>query len=175
MRSGLRREELQRARHWASLRPVRRVAWPALPQAEWLAALVPLAAVRYAQVAAPSSRARLSSPVSAGARSAGGAGGGGGGGGGAAGCGGGGGGACRGGGAGGAGRAAGGAAFGGCLGFPSGPSSSFCATTTGADCACDGVVMVSCMAVKAFLPSSSILRCVICFGSCGKSEGREGW
>src|ERR1700727_2757784 len=70
MRSGLRREELQRARHWASLRPVRRVAWPALPQAEWLAALVPLAAVRYAQVAAPSSRARVPSRVPAAQRPA---------------------------------------------------------------------------------------------------------
>src|ERR1700727_2302839 len=70
MRSGLRREELQRARHWASLRPVRRVAWPALPQAEWLAALVPLAAVRYARVAAPSSRARVPSRVPAAQRPA---------------------------------------------------------------------------------------------------------
>jgi hypothetical protein len=61
---------LQRARHWASLRPVRRVAWPALPQAEWLAALVPLAAVRYAQVAAPSSRARVPSRVPAAQRPA---------------------------------------------------------------------------------------------------------
>ena len=78
-------------------------------------------------------------------------------GGGAAGCGGGGG-ACRGGGAGGAGCAAGGAAFGGCLGFPSGPSSSLCATTIGDDCACDGVVITSCMAVNAVVASNAILE-----------------
>jgi hypothetical protein len=58
--------------------------------------------------------------------------------------------------------------LGGCLGFPSGPSSSFCATMIGADCACDGVVMVSCMAVNAVVASSAILRCVMCCGSCGK-------
>ncbi len=70
---------------------------------------------------------------------------------------GGGGGAGRGGG-GGAGRA-GGAAFGcslgGCFGFPSGPSSSLaCATTIGADCACDGAA-ANCMAVRAVVASSA--------------------
>jgi len=72
--------------------------------------------------------------------------------------GGGGGGAGRGGGgAAGAGRA-GGAAFGcsfGCFGFPSGPSSSLaCATTIGADCACDGAA-ANCMAVRAVVASSA--------------------
>jgi len=89
---------------------------------------------------------------------------GGGGGGGGAGCGGGGGGGAGrggggGGGGGGAGRA-GGAAFGASLGlglgFPSGPSSSLaCATTIGADCACEGAA-ANCMAVRAVVASSAI-------------------
>ena len=84
---------------------------------------------------------------------------------GAAGCGGGGGGgggACRGGAGGGAGRA-GGAAFGASfgLGFPSGPTSSLaCATTMGADCACDGVV-ANCMAVKAVVASSASRKVIM--------------
>ena len=106
--------------------------------------------------------------AAAGGGTCGGAGGGGaagcGGGGGAAGCGGGGGGggACRGGGGGGAGRA-GGAAFGASLGlgFPSGPTSSLaCATTMGADCACDGVV-ANCMAVKAVVASSASRKVIM--------------
>ena len=66
----------------------------------------------------------------------------------------GGGGAGRGGGAAaGAGRA-GGAPFGGCLGFPSGPSSSLaCATTSGAVCACEGAT-ARCSAVRAVVASS---------------------
>ena len=75
------------------------------------------------------------------------------------GCGGGGGGAGCGGGGGAAGSArrgagGGGAPFGGCLGFPSGPSSSLaCATTSGAVCACDGAA-ASCSAVRAVVASS---------------------
>ena len=60
---------------------------------------------------------------------------------------------------GGAGRAGAGAAFGGCLGgclgFPSGPSSSLaCATTIGVVCACDGV-LPNCIAVRAVVASSN--------------------
>jgi hypothetical protein len=78
--------------------------------------------------------------------------------------------AAGGGGAGRGGAAAGGAAFGGapgggpfggCLGFPSGPSSSFaCATTSGAPCACDGE-QASCIAVRAVVASSTRRRFVM--------------
>ena len=43
----------------------------------------------------------------------------------------------------------------------------FWATTIGAYCACDGM-LISCMAVSVVVASSAILRCVMCFGSRGK-------
>ena len=86
----------------------------------------------------------------------------GGGGGGGGGAGRGGGGAAAGGGGGaGRGATAGGAAFGGALGFPSGPSSSLaCATTIGADCACDAGA-ANCNAVRAVEASSTRRRFVM--------------
>ncbi len=107
---------------------------------------------------------------------------GGGGGGGAAGRGatGGGGGAGRGGAAagGGAGRAGAGAAFGGCLGgclgFPSGPSSSLaCATTIGVVCACDGM-LPNCIAVRAVVASSNKRSFVMMVWIPGKRSGDKG-
>ena len=57
-----------------------------------------------------------------------------------------------------------------CLGCRLAFSSSFCcATTIGADCACDGVV-ISCMADRAVVASSAILKFVMCFGSRGKIQ-----
>jgi hypothetical protein len=51
------------------------------------------------------------------------------------------------------------------LGFPSGPNTSrCCATTIGADCACDGGV-ANCMAVRAVVASSANRRFVMCCGS----------
>ena len=73
---------------------------------------------------------------------------------------------------GGAGRAGGAPFFcgslGGCLGFPSGPSSSrACATTSGAVCACDGAA-VSCSAVRAVVASSKSRSFVMMAGVPGK-------
>ena len=57
--------------------------------------------------------------------------------------------------------AGGGAPFGGCLGFPSGPSSSLaCAMTSGAVCACDGEA-INCIAVSAVVASSTSRRFVM--------------
>src|SRR5258707_308548 len=51
--------------------------------------------------------------------------------------------------------APGGGPFGGCFGFPSGPSSSLaCATTIGALCACD-TELANCIAVRAVVASST--------------------
>ena len=57
--------------------------------------------------------------------------------------------------------AGGGAPGGGLLGLPSGPTSSLaCATTSGADCACD-VEVASCATVKAVVASSTMRRFVM--------------
>jgi hypothetical protein len=50
------------------------------------------------------------------------------------------------------------------LGFPSGPTSPACATTIGADCACDGVV-AKCIAVRAVVASSARRSFVMMVGS----------
>jgi hypothetical protein len=69
--------------------------------------------------------------------------------------------------AGGAGLA--GAPFGGCLGFPSGPTSSFaCATTIGAVWACDADELANCIAVNAVVASSTRRRFVMMIEVPGK-------
>jgi hypothetical protein len=63
----------------------------------------------------------------------------------------------------------GGAPFGGCLGFPSGPSSSLaCATTIGAVCACDALELANCIAVRAVVASSTRRRFVMMIEVPGK-------
>ena len=67
----------------------------------------------------------------------------------------------------------GGAPFGGCFGFPSGPSSSLaCATTIGALCACD-TELANCIAVRAVVASSTRRSFVMVMGIPEGSVGRR--